>query len=893
MAQKKSPGGTKKTTKKTTAPAKKTAQAPKPIRREVGAAVCLMLGMISFLEYFKVNAWLVNGFSKVIKGLFGWGFLAVPVCFFWAAWILFFHKGRPISWRLLCVSLIPLNFGAIVHLIAYDEPYVYDVVGVQNMFWTGVEMKSGGVISSAIADLLRGALSVYGALPLLLVLISALILCGARVSLKKAVEDIKAHEYPPYEPEPEPDPEQFEPLPTRSLRAPARPSLREDIDIPIDADEKKPGKRAKPASDKNRRSSWIDIPIDDIPEEEKPKTSVRRSDDIPDMPTGIIYRGRNTAPDTAKKRDPRRDPIGVEAIKIPDIGDVFPIPVPEKETVPVVLDEGSAEITPVPEPAAQPVKEKLDKNEVNAAAAEITQAIQEAEELPAYVYPPVDLLKAGKSLTSDGREEVALNRERLETTLRSFGIGASVCDITRGPTVTRYDLELDAGVKLNKLTNLAGDLALSLGVVNVRIAPIPDKISTVGVEVPNKIVSTVYLREIIDSPAFRNASSKLSFAVGKDIGGNCIVGNISKMPHMLIAGTTGSGKSVCMNSLILSLLYKATPDEVRLIMIDPKMVELGIYNGIPHLYIPVVTDPKKAAGALQWSVVEMMKRYRMFSEIGVRDINGYNNYMSKSEQPTLPNVVIVIDELADLMMTAAKEVEESICRVAQMGRAAGMHLVIATQRPSADVITGLMKANIPSRIAFAVSSALESRIILDNQGAEKLVGMGDMLYAPLGCGKPLRVQGAFVSDEEREEVINFIKEGAAADYDDDIMRQIEKAAAGKDSASDENDSEDAAPGANPFSDYDELLPQAVDVILDTKQASVSMLQRRLKLGYSRAARLVDQMEELGIVGPFEGSKPRQLLITREQWQEMSMTGNTAVEQLINQQKDDFSGSCAQ
>ncbi len=509
--------------------------------------------------------------------------------------------------------------------------------------------------------------------------------------------------------------------------------------------------------------------------------------------------------------------------------------------------------------------------------------------MPEYQYPPVTLLRAGDGITSDGREEVTLNRERLETTLHSFGIGASVTEITRGPTVTRYDLELEAGVKLNKLTNLAGDLALSLGVVSVRIAPIPDKISTVGVEVPNKIVSTVYLRDIIDSPAFQNAASKLSFAIGKDIGGNCIIGNIAKLPHMLIAGTTGSGKSVCMNSLILSLLYKATPDEVRLIMIDPKMVELGIYNGIPHLYIPVVTDPKKAAGSLQWAVVEMMKRYRLFSEIGVRDLKGYNNYKTKIGEPTMPNVVIVIDELADLMMTAAKEVEESICRVAQMGRAAGMHLIIATQRPSADVITGLMKANIPSRIAFAVSSSLESRIILDNPGAEKLIGMGDMLYAPLGCGKPLRVQGAFVSDEEREQVIDFIKQGTTPEYDDEILRHIEKAAAGKDAQ--ENKDEDGVSAAlddNPFSGCDELLPQAVDVILDTKQASVSMLQRRLKLGYSRAARLVDQMEELGIVGPFEGSKPRQLLITREQWQEMSMSGRTPMEQLIEEQKDDFS-----
>ena len=622
---------------------------------------------------------------------------------------------------------------------------------------------------------------------------------------------------------------------------------------------------------------------------------------IPDMPQGILYQGQ---PDMAavaeciRRGEEKRAQMRRPAEKEPFIGNTAPIndepfiedASPAEE---LSMEDGSAEIgiETVREPVPFVKPEKLRREDVDAAADEIAQTIGETEQeqAPEYRYPPITLLRAGDGIASDGREEVALNRERLETTLHSFGIGASVTEITRGPTVTRYDLELEAGVKLNKLTNLAGDLALSLGVVSVRIAPIPDKISTVGVEVPNKIVSTVYLRDIIDSPVFQNAASTLSFAIGKDIGGNCIVGNIAKLPHMLIAGTTGSGKSVCMNSLILSLLYKATPDQVRLIMIDPKMVELGIYNGIPHLYIPVVTDPKKAAGSLQWAVVEMMKRYRLFSEIGVRDLKGYNNYKTKIGEPTLPNVVIVIDELADLMMTAAKEVEESICRVAQMGRAAGMHLIIATQRPSADVITGLMKANIPSRIAFAVSSALESRIILDNPGAEKLVGMGDMLYAPLGCGKPLRVQGAFVSDEEREQVIDFIKQGAAPEYDDEILRQIEKAAAGKNAPEDKDeDGDSAALDNNPFSGCDELLPQAVDVILDTKQASVSMLQRRLKLGYSRAARLVDQMEELGIVGPFEGSKPRQLLITREQWQEMSMSGRTPMERLIEEQKDDFS-----
>ena len=405
----------------------------------------------------------------------------------------------------------------------------------------------------------------------------------------------------------------------------------------------------------------------------------------------------------------------------------------------------------------------------------------------------------------------------------------------------------------------------------MRIAPIPDKISVVGIEVPNKLVSAVHIRDVLESREFTQHKSSVAFAVGKDIAGNNIIGNIAKLPHVLIAGTTGSGKSVCTNSLIVSLLYKSTPDEVRFIMVDPKMVELAPYNGIPHLLIPVVTDPKKAAGALQWAVYEMMKRYKLFSEHNVKDLAGYNALAAADETlKKLPSVVVVIDELADLMLVAAKEVEESICRVAQMGRAAGMHLVIATQRPSADVITGLMKANIPSRIAFAVASSLESRIILDTTGAEKLVGRGDMLYAPLGEGKPRRVQGCFISAEEIDRVVGFVKANGAAQYDESVIDKIEQAVAEK-----EKGGKGASSGAAPepvADEGDELLPAAIDVVMETGQASVSMLQRRLKLGYSRAARIVDEMEQRGIVGPFEGSKPRQLLITREKWEEIKMRG---------------------
>ena len=450
---------------------------------------------------------------------------------------------------------------------------------------------------------------------------------------------------------------------------------------------------------------------------------------------------------------------------------------------------------------------------------------------------------------------------------------ATAGDVVRGPSVTRYEFMLDQGVKLSKITNLQDDIALALGASGVRIAPIPDKISVVGIEVPNKLVSPVFIRSVLESREFTNHKSNVAFAVGKDISGKNIIGNISKLPHVLIAGTTGSGKSVCTNSLIVSMLYKSTPEEVRFIMVDPKMVELAPYNGIPHLLIPVVTDPKKAAGALQWAVYEMMKRYKLFSEHNVKDLASFNTLArTDPELKKLPTVVIVIDELADLMLVAAKEVEESICRVAQMGRAAGMHLVIATQRPSADVITGLMKANIPSRIAFAVASSLESRIILDNAGAEKLVGRGDMLYAPLGEGKPRRVQGCLITAEEIERVVSFVKENGEASYDKDVIDKIEQNVAEKEKGGSKGVSAPAEPAED---DGDEMLPAAIEVVLETGQASVSMLQRRLKLGYSRAARLVDQMEERGIVGPFEGSKPRQLLITREKWQEMQMKGQQA------------------
>ena len=456
-----------------------------------------------------------------------------------------------------------------------------------------------------------------------------------------------------------------------------------------------------------------------------------------------------------------------------------------------------------------------------------------------YNYPSTDLLDSNKDdVNVKALKNVALEgAKKLEDTLKSFGVDARVINISRGPAVTRYEIQPSPGVKVSKIVNLSDDIALNLAAAGVRIeAPIPGK-AAVGIEVPNKEMSAVLLRDIIEAREFTSHSSKLAFSVGKDISGETVVADIGKMPHLLVAGATGSGKSVCINSLIMSILFKASPEEVKLLMVDPKVVELGIYNGIPHLLIPVVTDPKKAAGALNWAVQEMVNRYKLFADKGVRDLKGYNAMLkANDEQGILPHVVIIVDELADLMMVAPNDVEDAICRLAQMARAAGMHLVIATQRPSVDVITGVIKANIPSRISFAVSSQVDSRTILDMSGAEKLLGKGDMLFYPVGEPKPLRVKGSFVSDTEVERVVEFIKTQGYTSYDEDIIEKINDQATGKDD--------------NP-GDNDELLNQAIEMVVDAGQASVSLVQRKFKVGYSRAARIIDQMEARNIVGRFE------------------------------------------
>ena len=519
------------------------------------------------------------------------------------------------------------------------------------------------------------------------------------------------------------------------------------------------------------------------------------------------------------------------------------------------------------------IEENLFKKEQEQKQEKVKEVLQLEHALTVedehYEFPPVQLLSEGeKKSVKGGKKAVTDTAAKLQKTLYSFGVSAKVENVSVGPAITRYELKPAEGVRVSKIANLADDIALNLAAETIRIeAPIPGK-QAVGIEIPNKENEIVHLRDIIDCSKFIEHKSKLAFALGKDVAGEEVVTDIAKMPHVLIAGATGSGKSVCINTLIASIIYKAKPSEVKLVMVDPKVVELSVYNGIPHLLIPVVTDPKKAAGALAWAVQEMENRYSLFASKNVRDIKGYNEELDKEgSTEKLPQIVIIIDELADLMMVSSKEVEDSICRLAQKARAAGMHLVIATQRPSVDVITGIIKANIPSRISFAVSSQVDSRTILDMAGAEKLLGKGDMLFYPAGAAKPTRVQGAFISDKEVEKVVDFVKANGEATYNDDILEQIEKAnSTDKEIEEQENDD-----------DTDPLLMEAIEVVVETGQASKSFIQRRFKVGYARAGRIIDQMEERGIISGFQGSKPREVLMSKERWQELKTTSYTQTE----------------
>ena len=802
--------------------------------RLISSGICLLLFILFLVIFLKPEGALLKLIENVITGMIGRvGFIVSIPALLYLFFIHAFSGERPIMMRTICLTVFVFLCGCISHL-SLNYQLISDGFGVvSELYWGGVDGVTGGVLCGAFSLALVWACGTIISY-LILIIAAVFTLLGAmQITIPSIIRAIQNR------PRPEREEIQEQPEPASVL-------VNHISNQHIKHVEQRRIKKAAAV----QASMNVEKPID-----EKASDIMHQIGGEVDAPVAAAAQ--------LSEAFAEKDSLSTPAFN-PPASQLKPV----EEVTPMASVESS-------EPAVVPVPQivkprKVTAKEADASAMQVAMEIAqaEAEEKPEYCFPPISLLKNASGGTADGTSEMRENSRRLNETLASFKIEAHIINVTRGPSVTRYEVELEKGVRLSKLTSAADDIALSLGASGVRIAAVPGKISVVGIEVPNKAVTAVSLREVIDSAEFSKSKSKSSFAVGKDIGGNCIVGNIAKLPHMLIAGTTGSGKSVCMNSIIISLLYKASPDDVKLIMVDPKMVELGIYNGIPHLLIPVVTDPKKAAGSLQWAVSEMMRRYKFMSEAGVRDLESYNSILVSDGQESkkLPQVVVIIDELADLMLVAAKEVEESICRIAQMGRAAGIHLVIATQRPSADVITGLMKANIPSRIAFAVASAMESRIILDTQGAEKLVGKGDMLFAPIGSGKPKRVQGCFVSDGEVEAVTNYVKANYDHTYDHKIIEEIERSAAQTGNKAATNNEPEAT------SDElagDEMLPAAVDVILETGQASVSMLQRRLKLGYARAARIVDEMEERGIVGPFQGSKPRTILITKEQWSAMN------------------------
>jgi len=859
------------------------------------ALISLALFVLFLVISINPDGALLKVIQNIVLGLIGKVsfYFSIPALLYLFV-IQAFRTKTNVTMRSWCLVLFVLFCGCISHLSMPEREYENFFTGIQLLYSGGITGVTGGVVCGCVTILLRWACGdalsyiVFG-LGAVLTLLGAMQITIP--SLIRAIQNRPRDDYDGEEEEEVYEPAALVVNHIANKQIEHKRARREQKRIAqetlfIDESVSVPAPVNKKASRKEQPSNVMQfLEENPIEEDNKKVSSAPVSPKVKDMLSQI---DTEIGAPVAAAAEPVKEEV------------YTPAPVKKaKKAAPVIVEmDEEPEIIPTSMPAfdaAAPIPDapkmdaKVDKvtaREARASAQEVALEIEQAQaqQKAEYCFPPIDLLQIPPRSNASGTEEMRENSRRLNETLASFKIDAHIINVTRGPSVTRYEVELDKGVRLSKLTSCADDIALSLGASGVRIAAVPGKISIVGIEVPNRNVTMVSLREVIDSPEFNKSKSKSSFAVGKDIGGSCIIGSIAKMPHMLIAGTTGSGKSVCMNSIIISLLYKAGPEDVKLIMVDPKMVELANYNGIPHLMIPVVTDPKKAAGSLQWAVTEMMRRYKTMSDAGVRDLESFNSIVMAEGGEKIPQLIVIIDELADLMLVAAKEVEDSICRIAQMGRAAGIHLVIATQRPSADVITGLMKANIPSRIAFSVASAMESRIILDTQGAEKLVGKGDMLFAPIGSGKPLRVQGCFVTDGEVEAVTSYVKNHYVADYNQQVLEEIEKKAqqTGKKAVS----VSDPEPSAEEL-DGDEMLPAAVDVILETGQASVSMLQRRLKLGYARAARIVDEMEEKGIVGPFQGSKPRAILITKEQW-ELRKSGSDE-QMAFDDLEDDFGG----
>lgn len=772
------------------------------------------------------NVWLA--IHNAIFGIFGVTAYFYPFLLGFVAVLFAMDKvGGSINAKIIESGVLVVLIGAAVDIFVKHNDALTFWHHLVNAYNSGTSLKSGGFLGALIGQPLYIAFGKTGAAitVILLIFVFVMIITGTTlISLFKTMA-----------------------RPVKSISEQAETAYQNRLDREA---EEKSDKQLKVLKGFN-----VDIPVDDIPEKRNIK---KESLDEKQRKVVSAYYDTDTYNEPAEGEKKTHREQSEESAQ-------------ERRDIDTALKAAKAEAMDDKTPATEP--EKIDfKAETDKFTQNLEKESGEAEE--SYKFPPLTLLKEAKAQNAAALSaELDNTATRLVDTLKSFGVETRIVDISRGPTVTRYELQPSAGVKISKITNLADDIALNLATAGVRIeAPIPNK-AAVGIEVPNKASAVVGVRGILESPVFTSAKSKLTVALGRDIGGNAVVTDIAKMPHGLIAGATGSGKSVCINSIIISILYKAKPDEVKLLMIDPKVVELGIYNGIPHLLVPVVTDPRKASGALGWAVSEMEKRYKMFADRGVRDLAGYNRFVEQLGDPEvlkMPHIVIIIDELADLMMTAPNEVEDSINRIAAKARAAGMHLIIATQRPSVDVVTGVIKANIPTRIAFAVSSQIDSRTILDSAGAEKLLGRGDMLFSPVGSSKPNRIQGCFVSDEEVEAVVEYIKGDHSADYDDDVMVEIERQAAV------EKKQKTGLKEDGP--DEDPMLNDAIKVVVENGQASTSLLQRKLKLGYARAARIVDEMEQRGVVGPYEGSKPRRVLITKDQLMEREAAGSNAADE---------------
>lgn len=817
-----------------------------------------------------------NSIHNVLLGLFGVSVFLVPAILIYVSIMIAMDKTELyVSARVLQSLIMILLLSAFVQIVFSGElqgERLFDEI-MPTMYAEGKKLRGGGVLSILIAGPLLALFKKAGATIIIILLIFVFIMIMANKTIidlfkiiRNAINKASAARAESYV-----ETEDFVPppgakggkktVPNQDVPAKIAKEKQKDfnIDIPMPAGQqlnnqiKTTGTVTEPPAELNAgKTSDSPIPAAVPPMKKDAKTEAEKA----------------VAKETLKHASSELDDIIKKAAAVPSKPAPKAAEKPaENETIAAKKDAASTVKHKQSTLASDKINttEELDMPDAPTAADIQNEIAENKKEAFIYKFPPISLLKqADNERNSDDAEaEMKANADTLVDTLKSFGVQTRIVDIHRGPTVTRYELQPSAGVKISKITSLSDDIALNLAAAGVRIeAPIPGK-AAVGIEVPNKVKDMVSIREMIESEEFASAKSKLSFVVGKNIDGEVIIGDIGKMPHVIIAGTTGSGKSVCTNSIIMSILYNASPDEVRLVLIDPKMVEFKTYDGIPHLLIPVVTDPRKAAGALSWAVQEMLKRYKLFADSNVRDLNGYNEMAAETEgvEP-LPRIVIAIDELADLMMACSNEVEDSICRLAQMARAAGMHLIIATQRPTVDVITGLIKANIPSRIALTVSSQVDSRTIIDQAGAEKLLGYGDMLYYPQGIPKPIRVQGCFVSTKEVESVVEFIKSGGTVEYSTEIMEEIEKAIPVPKGEKSGDNSSDVPTGDG--SDAD-VIDRAVEVLCDAGQASVSYLQRKLKLGYARAARVMDQLEELGVVGPYEGSKPRQVLVTKEMW----------------------------